>query len=66
MYRYDRKRDVMVKVDLAKPHMIPEVTKYHKVGGVNRGVPKKHPINHDTAGKCHRIEGGYVQLKYGR
>ena len=66
MYRYDRKRDVMVKVDLAKPHMIPEVTKYHKVGGVDRGVPRAQVKPHDIAGKCHRIAGGYVQLKYGR
>ena len=66
MYRYERKNDRSYEIDLDKPAEMPKVTQYHRTAGVVRGERKVYHREHDTAGKCHRIIGGYVQLKYGR
>lgn len=66
MYRYDRKNDKLMIIDTAKPHEMPDVIQYEPTRGVMRGVPKVYPKSHDNSGKCAKVSGGYVQLKYSR
>lgn len=66
MYRYDRKNDKLMTIDTTKPGEMPDVIEYKPTRGVLRGVPKVYPKSNDHSGKCAKVSGGYVQLKYSR
>lgn len=68
MYRYDRKRDRMVKVDLSKPAEMPEITVYHKPMGkaYTHGQVRNYDDNGKKLTKSCVVEGGYVMVNYKR